>query len=42
VAIIRETKAVKNTVIDRVESIDQVDEDAWTVLYFIDGGYDIV
>ena len=29
-------------VIDRVESLGQVDEDGCTVLFFIDGGYDIV
>ena len=32
----------KNTVIDRVESLGQVDEDGSTVLYFIDSGYDSV
>jgi hypothetical protein len=41
-----ETKAIesadKNTVIDRVESLGQDDEDGCTVLSFIDGGYDIV
>ena len=45
-AVIWETKAVesadKNTVIDRVESLDQVNEDSCTVLSFINGGYDIV
>ena len=45
-AVIWETKAVesadKNAVIDRVESLGQVDDDGCTVLYFIDGGYDIV
>jgi hypothetical protein len=34
--------ADKNTVIDRVESLGQVDEDGCTVLFFIDGGYDII
>ena len=34
--------ADKNMVIDRVESLGQVDEDGCTVLSFIDGGYDIV
>ena len=29
-------------VIDRVESLGQVDEDGCTVLYFIDGGYVIL
>jgi hypothetical protein len=29
-------------VIDRVESLGQVNEDGCTVLSFIDGGYDIV
>jgi hypothetical protein len=29
-------------VIDRVESLGQVDEDGCTVLSFIDGSYDIV
>ena len=33
--------ADKNAVIDRVQSLDQVDEDGCTVLSFIDGGYDI-
>jgi hypothetical protein len=41
-----ETKAVesvdKNVVIDRVESLGQVDEYSCTVWYFIDGGYDVV
>ena len=32
----------KNVVIDRLESLGQVDEDGCTVLSFIDGGYDIV
>jgi hypothetical protein len=45
-AVIWETKAIesadKNTVIDRVESLGQVDEDACTVLSFINGGYDIL
>ena len=45
-AVIWETKAVesayKNVVIDRVESLGQVDEYGCTVLSFIDGGYDIV
>jgi hypothetical protein len=45
-AVIWETKAVesadKNAVIDRVESLGQVDEDGCTVLSFIDDGYDIV
>ena len=44
--VIWETKVVesadKNVVIDRVEGLDQVDEDSCTDLYFIDGGYDIV
>ena len=44
--VIRKTKAIesayKTTVIDRVESLGQVDEDACTVLSIIDGGYDIV
>ena len=43
---IRETKATesadKNTVIDRVESLGQVDEDSCTVMSLIDGGYDII
>ena len=34
--------ADKNMVIDRVESLGQVDEYGCTVMYFIDGGYDIV
>jgi hypothetical protein len=34
--------ADKNTMIDGVESLGQVDEDSCTVLSFIDGGYDIV
>jgi hypothetical protein len=34
--------ADKNAVIDRVESLGQVDEDGCTVLSFIDGGCDIV
>ena len=34
--------ANKNTVIDRVENLGQVNEDGCTVLAFIDGGYDIV
>ena len=34
--------ADKNMVIDRVESLGQVDEDGCTVLSFIDGGYDVV
>ena len=29
-------------VIDRVESLGQIDEDGYTVLSFITGGYDIV
>ena len=45
-AVIWETKTVesanKNMVIDKIESIGQVDKDGCTVLYFIDGGYDIV
>ena len=45
-AVIWETKAIesadKNTVIDRVESLGQVDEDGCTVLSLIDGGYDTV
>ena len=44
--VIRKTKAVesadKNTVIDRVKSLGQIDEDGYTVLSFITGGYDIV
>ena len=39
-AVIRKTKAIesadKNTVIDRVESLGQVNEDSCTVLYLID------
>ena len=46
VKVIWETKAIesadKNTVIDRVESLGQVDEDGCTVLSLIDGGYDTV
>ena len=34
--------ADKNVVIDRVESLGQVDEDGCTVLFFIDSSYDIV
>jgi hypothetical protein len=34
--------ADKNTEIDKVESLGQVNEDGCTVLSFIDGGYDIV
>ena len=45
-AVIRKTEATesadKNMVIDRVESLGQVDEDGCTVLSFIDGGYEIV
>ena len=44
-AVIWKTKAVesadKNAVIDRVESLGQVDEYGCTVLSLIDGGYDI-
>ena len=39
---LRLLSADKNAVIDRVESLGQVDEDGCTVLSFIDGGYDIV
>ena len=45
-AIIWETKAVetanKNVVIDRVESLGQVDEYGCTVMSLIDGGCDVV
>ena len=45
-AFISETNAVesadKNVVIDRVESLGQVVEDGSTVLFLIDGGYDMV
>ena len=45
-AVICEAKAVesadKNAVIDRVESLGQVDEDGCTVLSFFNGSYDIV
>ena len=45
-AVILETKAVesadKNVVIDRVESLGQVDDDGCTVMPLIYGGYDIV
>ena len=45
-AIIWETKAVesadKNVVIDRVESLGQVDEYSFIVMSLIDGGYDVV
>ena len=45
-SVIWETKAVesadKNTMIDRVECLGQIDEDGCTVLSFIDGGYHIV
>ena len=45
-AVILETKVVesadKNAVIDRVESLGQVDEYSCTVLSFIDGGYEII
>ena len=45
-AVIRKTRVIesadKNTVIDRVESLGQVDEDCCTVLSVIDGFYDIV
>ena len=45
-AVIRKTEAVesadKNLVINRVESLGEVDEDGCTVLSFIDGGYDII
>jgi hypothetical protein len=34
--------ADKDTVIDRVESLGQVDEEDCAVLSFIDGGYDII
>ena len=34
--------ADKDTVIDRVESLGQVDEDGCTVLSHINGSYDIV
>ena len=34
--------ADKNVVIDRVESLGQVDEDGCTVLSFINASYDIV
>ena len=46
VAIIWETKAVesanKNVVIDRVESLGQVDEYCCTVMSLIDGAYDVI
>ena len=38
----RLVSADKNAVIDRAESLAQVDEDSCTVLSFIDDGYDIV
>jgi hypothetical protein len=34
--------ADKNVVIDRVESLSQVDEYSCTVMPLIDGGYDII